>query len=428
MITTYSIKKDFSILNAEWLFNTISGENPSNYLYTFIGRTEPWVVESEPPMPADNVDGFITSWKNMIALKRVNYTDMSLAIKKNVWASGTVYDMYDDKDPLLNEEVYFVITSKNKIYKCLDNNGRAPSTVEPDSDSLTPWSTSDGYKWQLMYKISDSDMTKWNNDSVIPVKKLTSDDGSLQWQIQEAAVPGTIDNIIVENGGSGYLQAPEITIRGDGTGAIAEAIMNGDSISKILIRSRGSGYTYANISINGNAELRAVISPVKGHGSNAVEELNGRYLIIRSIFDKDETGTFPTDIAFRQVGLIVNPLVRDGSEIAKSTAGIRQITDLSITSASTNFIYNETILNQNNDSTAIVSSKGDGIISITNINGSFNVGDSILGLSSGVSTTIDTVAEGNLKLYSGSLLYVENREAVQRLDTQAESYKIVVAF
>ena len=169
-------------------------------------------------------------------------------------------------------------------------------------------------------------------------------------------------------------------------------------------------------------------SPVKGHGSNAVEELNGRYLIIRSIFDKDETGTFPTDIAFRQVGLIVNPLVRDGSEIAKSTAGIRQITDLSITSASTNFIYNETILNQNNDSTAIVSSKGDGIISITNINGSFNVGDSILGLSSGVSTTIDTVAEGNLKLYSGSLLYVENREAVQRLDTQAESYKIVVAF
>ena len=270
-------------------------------------------------------------------------------------------------------------------------------------------------------------MTKWNNDSVIPVKELTSDDGSLQWQVQESAVPGTIDAIVVENGGSGYLQAPTITIKGDGTGAIAEAIMNGDSISKILIRSRGSGYTYANISITGNAELRPIISPVTGHGSNAVEELNGRYLIIRSIFDKDETGTFPTDISFRQVGLIVNPLLLNG-DIAQSTAGIRQITDLSITSASTNFIYNETILNQNNDSTAIVSSKGDGIISITNINGSFNVGDSIIGLSSGVTTTIDTVAPGALRLYSGSLLYVENREAVQRLDTQAESYKIVVAF
>ena len=110
MLTTYSIKKDFSILNAKWLFNTISGENPSNYLYTFIGRTEPWTIETEPTMPADDVEGYITVWKNMIALKRVNYTDMSLAIKKNEWSSGTVYDMYDDKDPLINEEVYFVLT------------------------------------------------------------------------------------------------------------------------------------------------------------------------------------------------------------------------------------------------------------------------------------------------------------------------------
>lgn len=426
-VTTYSIKKNFSILNALWLYNTISGETPSNYLYTFIGRTEPWTVESEPPMPYDNVKDYISTWKNMISLKRVNYTDLTLAIRKIEWVANTVYAMYDDSDPLLNEEDYYVINSNNKVYKCLDNANGAPSTIEPDSDSLSPWTTSDGYKWQLMYKISENDMTKWNNDKVIPVKILTSDDDSVQWQVQSNAIPGTIDCIAIDYGGSGYLTAPEVTITGDGTGATADAVLTGDTISKILIRTRGSGYTYANVTVSGNASLRPIISPINGHGSNAVEELNGKYLIVRSVFDKDEEGTFPVDISFRQIGLITNPL-NTSETPAISSAGIRQMTNVSINNSSANYIYNEKIINQTNNSTAILSSKGEGVLGLTDINGSFNLGDSILGENSGITSTIDAVSPGTLKMYSGNLLYVENREAVQRLATQAETYKIVIGF
>lgn len=426
-VTTYSIKKDFSVLNALWLYNTISGENPSNYLYTFIGRTTPWIIESEPPMPYDNVYDYIDLWKNMISLKRVNYTDLTLAIRKIVWTSGTVYDMYDDKDPLLNEEDYYVINSSNQVYKCLYNNNGGPSTVEPNSNSLVPWETSDGYKWQLMYKISDADVTKWNNDKVIPIKILGGDDGSVQWQVQSNAIPGTIDCIAIDNGGSGYLTAPTITIIGDGTGASARAVISDGVITKVIIENRGEGYTNATINISGNASLRPIISPVKGHGSNAVEELNGRYLIIRSIFDKDEEGTFPTDISFRQIGLIINPEALNGSP-AVSTAGIRQMTNISINNSSSNYIYNETIINQTNNSTAILSSKGEGILGLTDINGSFNIGDNILGENSGITSTIDGVAPGSLTPYSGNILYSENREAVQRLSTQAETYKIVIGF
>ena len=426
-VTTYSIKKDFSILNALWLYNTISGENPSNYLYTFIGRTAPWPVESEPPMPYDNVSNYIDLWKNMISLKRVNYTDMTLAIRKIVWTAGTVYNMYDDKDPLLDEEDYYVVNSSNQVYKCIYNNNGAPSTVEPNSNSLIPWETSDGYKWQLMYKISDADVTKWNNDKVLPVKILEADDDSIQWQVQSNAVPGTIDAIVIDNGGSGYLVSPTITIQGDGTGATARAVINEGVITKVIIESRGEGYTYANINISGNASLRAIISPVKGHGSNAAEELNARYLIIRSLFDKDENGTFPTDISFRQIGLIVNPENVNGGP-AVSTAGIRQITNISINTSSANYIYNETIINQTNNSTAVLSSKGEGVLGLTDINGSFNVGDNILGENSGITSTIDAVSHGSLMPYSGNILYSENREAVQRLGTQAETYKIVIGF
>lgn len=426
-VTTYSIKKDFSVLNALWLYDTISGENPSNYLYTFIGRTKLWTIENEPPMPYDNVHDYIDLWKNMISLKRVNYTDMTLAVKKVVWQAGTVYGMYDDCNPLMNEEDYFVITSNNKVYKCINNNNNSASTIEPNSDSLTPYEESDGYKWQLMYKISDADMLKWNNDKVIPVKELTSDDGSVQWQVQANAVDGAIDCIMIDNAGSGYLSAPTITITGDGTGATAQAVLTGDHIGKVIIRNRGSGYTYATINISGNATLRPVISPIGGHGSNAVSELNARYLIVRSIFDKDEDGTFPTDIAFRQVGLIVNPESINGGP-AVSSAGIRQIMNISISTSSANYIYNEKIINQTNNSTAILSSKDEGVLGLTDIVGSFNVGDSILGENSGITSTIDAIAPGSLIPYSGHILYSENREAVQRLSTQAETYKIVIGF
>ena len=426
-VNTYSIKKDFSVLNALWLYNTISGETPSNYLYTFIGRTEPWVNESEPLMPYDNVRDFIDTWKNMISLKRVNYTDMTLAIRKITWTANTIYDMYDDLDPQLNEEDYYVVNSSNQVYKCLSNNNGSPSTVEPNSNSLVPWETSDGYKWQLMYKISDADVTKWNNDKVLPVKHLTADDGSIQWQVQSSAIPGTIDCIVIENGGSGYLSSPTINIIGDGTGASARAVITGGVITKVIIENRGSGYTYATVNVSGNASLRAIISPVNGHGSNAVEELDGRYLIIRSLFDKDEDGTFPTDISFRQIGLLLNPENVNGTP-AIASAGIRQITNISIDNSSANYIYNERIINQTNNSTAILSSKGEGILGITNIKGSFNIGDSILGENSGITSTVSGVAEGTLKLYSGNMLYAENREAVSRLGTQAETYKVVIGF
>jgi BppU N-terminal domain len=54
---------------------------------------------------------------------------------------------------------------------------------------------------------------------------------------------GVVVDIVVTNGGSGYLAPPKISIIGDGSGATAEATLGGDgSIESITVTHGGSGY------------------------------------------------------------------------------------------------------------------------------------------------------------------------------------------
>ena len=54
---------------------------------------------------------------------------------------------------------------------------------------------------------------------------------------------GVVSSIVVQNGGSGYLAPPQISIVGDGSGATAEAILGGNgSIESITVTNGGSGY------------------------------------------------------------------------------------------------------------------------------------------------------------------------------------------
>jgi hypothetical protein len=54
---------------------------------------------------------------------------------------------------------------------------------------------------------------------------------------------GVLTSVIVSNGGSGYLAPPKIDILGNGSGAIAEATINGDgSVTGINVINGGSGY------------------------------------------------------------------------------------------------------------------------------------------------------------------------------------------
>jgi len=60
-----------------------------------------------------------------------------------------------------------------------------------------------------------------------------------------------ISSIEIVNAGYGYTSVPTVTISGDGTGATAEAIIEGGRITSIHLSNRGTDYTRATVSITG---------------------------------------------------------------------------------------------------------------------------------------------------------------------------------
>lgn len=106
----------------------------------------------------------------------------------------------------LEESNFYVMTDSFNVYKCLDNNNNAESTVKPLGSSVEPIVTSDGYVWKFMYNIPINLRNKFLNSSQIPViSALTNQFYS----------NGTLDSVIVTNKGENYTTA-SISVSGDG--------------------------------------------------------------------------------------------------------------------------------------------------------------------------------------------------------------------
>ena len=131
---------------------------------------------------------------------------------------------------------------------------------------------------------------------------------TLQANVELLAVPGTIEVIKVVDQGTGYGSAT-ITIKGDGTGATARAVCSGGKVVGIQMTNVGSGYTWTDVIIEGNgtgAVARAIMSPLGGHGSNAIEELYANTLAFYSSFASEVNQGFIINNDYRKCGLIRN--------------------------------------------------------------------------------------------------------------------------
>ena len=200
-----SITRQFRLNNAEQFKEAFSEASP-DYLYLFIGRLQAWPNGDTAPAPSDTVTGSsYDPWHSMIAAKKINTNDMSFAIRRYNWTSGTVYAEYDDKNTSFYDSQFYVLTDDNHVYKCLFNNRGVASTVKPTGTSTSTISTADGYRWKFMYDVSNADVLKFVTPAYIPVKTLTADDSTSQWDVQVAASNGAIDIIDVTANGSNYV-------------------------------------------------------------------------------------------------------------------------------------------------------------------------------------------------------------------------------
>jgi hypothetical protein len=132
---------------------------------------------------------------------------------------------------------------------------------------------------------------------------------TLQSNVELLAVPGSVEAFKVEAGGSGY-GAATVTILGDGQGATASAVVVGGKITSVNVLTSGSGYTWTDAVISGGggtgALVRAIMSPLGGHGFNAIEELYASSLQFYTAMSKDLNQGIEITNDYRKAGLIKN--------------------------------------------------------------------------------------------------------------------------
>ena len=370
------VTNKFRIHNAEQFTESFSEASPNVY-YLGIGRPQAFGTltrgdsrttnegsDTSPLTPVDSVQDEFFYFDDLLAAKRVTSSDILNVVPRRNWTTGTVYDYYrhdygnritgttttqtaDSGASILYDATFYVMNSNFDVYKCLDNNAGATSTVEPTT-VLTPiQTTGDGYKWKYMYSLSAAQQTNFLSTDFMAVATDAT--------VSSAAVDGAINIIKIKTAGTGGTDGTHtgIAIRGDGSSGTVSVTVSGGAVTGVTVTNAGTGYTFgyirnADIVTAGatglsGAELDCIIEPKGGHGFNAVKELGGFYIMMNTNFEAGEasnSGDFTTANDFRRVCLIRDP--ESGGSAATATT-IRNTKAILVTSPSGDFTVDEEI-------------------------------------------------------------------------------------
>ena len=347
------ITDQIRILNAK---NFISNVGVSAY-YSFIALPNPSDYQSDwdvnPPSPKDNFDQENDYWDTMVALKKINSSDVRQVITKKFWSSGTIYDYYrhdySRSNPAkisgatnLYSSTYYVINQDYQVYICLQNgtnpdtpDGR-PSLDEPMFTDLEPrsaGSSGDGYIWKYLYTIKPSEVIKFETSDFIPVPADWAS-STANVAVRNNAVDGSIKIITITNRGVGLGTAnttyTRVPIKGDGTGAECTITIDNDSkVDSITVSNQGSGYTYGNVDLIAKGvptgttrpTFDVIITPTGGHGKDIYRELGAYNVLLYSRIENDnENPDFITGNQIARVGIVQNPESTSGTVLSSDKA------------------------------------------------------------------------------------------------------------
>ena len=334
------ITDQIRILNAK---NFVSDVGVNAY-YSFIGLPNPTDYQSDwnttPPSPKDNFSQENDYWDTMIALKKINSSDVRQVVQKRLWSSGTTYDMYRHDYSRSNtakvsgatnlySASYFVLNSDYRVYICLQNgtdpdnpNGK-PSLDEPtftDLEPRTAGTSGDGYIWKYLYTVKPSEVVKFETADYMPVPS-NWETGTDNSAVRDNAVDGSIKIVTVTNRGVGIGTAnttyTRVPIKGDGTGAECTIVVGADQkVDTVTISNQGSGYTYANVDLiaggvpTGSTRplFDVIMTPQGGHGKDIYRELGAFNVLMYSRIENDnENPDFITGNQIARIGVVQNP-------------------------------------------------------------------------------------------------------------------------
>ena len=476
-------------------------ETSKNLYYLFLGKATAFTSattggsDSSPPTPGDNPNDESRAWDSMLAAKNITSSDITFAIPRRNWSNGSTFDMYEHNITASNQttssasnlydSTFYFVTSDFNVYKVLDNNGgTAYSGAEPTSTSTSPFALG-GYVLKYMYTITQSEISKFVTTDFIPV--------STDSTVSAAATDGKIESFIV-TAGSGYTNGTYYAaVHGDGTsagtssGAIVRITVANNAIASFglvagtdtTVHAGGANYTFGYVNLGDDfifsdaslssstslgsgtgGAIDVIISPVGGHGSNAVTELGGHYVMAATTITQAEDDNFSTANDFRTVGIIVDPTTFGTSTVA-TTSTFRQTYVVKFASSSGTFQADEVITQASTgavgkvvefDSTLSLlyyqqeSFKGFGTNATSGNYVAFSAANLITGGTSGATGTPSTDTESvtlansttlslttgyanpELEPDSGDIIYLENRKPIQRASDQTEDIKVIIEF
>jgi hypothetical protein len=482
------VTNKFRIHNAEQFTESFSEASPNVY-YLGIGRPQAFGTltrgdsrttnegsDASPLTPVDSVQDEFFYFDDLLAAKRVTSSDILNVVPRRNWTTGTVYDYYrhdygnritgttttqtsDSGASVLYDATFYVMSSTFNVYKCLDNNSGANSTVEPTGTSTSILSTGDGYKWKYMYSLSAAQQANFLSTDFMAVATNAT--------VSSAATDGAINIVKIKTAGTGGTDGTHtgIAIRGDGSSGTVSVTVSGGAVTGVTVTNAGTGYTFgyirnADIVTAGatglsGAELDCIIEPKGGHGFNAVKELGGFYIMMNTNFEAGEasnSGDFTTANDFRRVCLIRDP--ESGGSAATATT-IRNTKAVLVTSPSGDFTVDEEInqattgavgkvveWDSSNNILYYVQTRFNdhGVDSNGNLT-AFSGTNTITGQSSSVTatpssstTTVDSISftsgynSGEIDADTGDVMYVENRSPITRASDQTENVKLIIEF
>jgi len=325
MATTTALRRTI----AKAFYNSIKDRLSEDIFYALTSYT------SRPDSDTLNISDDITRAEeiqisvNGITMHRILPGGVSRVVPRVQWTRNEIYEGWSVSATnyyvLVREFVSGVV--QLNVYKCLYSPG-SPSTIPPAGAPVSPFSTIDGYWWQFLYTIDNSNAIRFLTADYMPVSERVTDaeaesisTGTARYRqlvVQRNAVLGGVYNLEI---GSGYSQTePSLTVYGFSPSVDSAFIVQRfiGSINRV-----GNDYEFSLISpgigygddmyiqtLDGTRvqNVTPAIALGLGHGTDAAAELltSNVMLVVRNVPSGDFLPLAQN--AFGTLNLVLNPI------------------------------------------------------------------------------------------------------------------------